>query len=153
MDMTLRILGRDERYRGVVRVQVPGIYPKGSPLPAHMARLVEPAAEALARVYQEIVAEGGHLYISDMFRSAEMQQKAHEDWKAGRKTAYSPPACGSVHESGRAIDTDALDTGIAHKLLLELLNRHGLANNHATLTGPECWHSHDRHERWERERK
>lgn len=153
MDMSLRILGRDEKYRGVVRVQVPGIYPKGSPLPAHMARLVEPAAEALARVYRDIVAEGGHLYISDMFRSAEMQQRAHEDWKAGRKTAYSPPACGSVHESGRAIDIDAFDTGIGHRRVREILRRHGWVNIVATLTGPECWHYEFREERWERYRK
>jgi hypothetical protein len=97
--MTLEVLEEDRRYRGVHKVRVPGIYGrKGNPLPARMSRLVLPAAQALQRVYERVVAEDGHLYVSDMFRSAVEQQRAHEDWKTGRKSAYSPPSCGSVHD-------------------------------------------------------
>ena len=63
-------------------------------------------------MFGDVVNEGGHLYLSDMFRSAVQQQKAHEDWKSGRKSAFSPPSCSSVHEAARAIDIDAFDTAI-----------------------------------------
>ena len=149
MEMKCEIVGKDTKFKGVVNVRVPGIYPRGEPLPKHMAKLVQAAAEALARVYEDIVKEGGHLFISDMFRSAEMQQKAYEDYKMGRKTDYSPPACGSVHESGRAIDIDAFDTGIGHKRVREILNRHGWVNIVKTLTGSECWHYEFREDKWE----
>lgn len=141
MDMKLETLEGDPQLKDVVVVRVPGIYgTKGDPLPRRMARLVRPAALALQKVYDDVVSEGGHLFLSDMFRSAADQQKAHEDWKTGRKTAFSPPAGGSVHESGRAIDIDAFDTGIGHKRVRELLNRHGWVCIVETLTGAECWH-------------
>ncbi len=148
MKMGLHILGKDEQLKGVVKVELPGIYPKGDPLPEHMAKLVEEAAVGLAKVYEQIVEEGGHLYISDMLRSAAMQQKAHEDWKSGRKSSYSPPACSSVHESGRAIDIDPFDTGIGHKRVREILNANGWTNIVPTLTGKECWHYEFRGKKW-----
>lgn len=151
MDMKLEILEADSRLTAVVRVRVPGIYGrKGKPLPQRMAKLVPAAAKALQRVYRDVVREGGHLYLSDMFRSATEQQKAHEDWKSGRKSAYSPPSCGSVHEAARAIDIDAFDTGIGHKRVREILNRHGWVNIVETLTGAECWHYEFRGQTWER---
>src|SRR5688500_8676980 len=116
MDQTLEIVEQDPKLKDVWKVRVPGIYgKKGDPLPARMARLVLPAAQSLQQVYRQVVAEGGRLFISDMFRSAADQQRAHEDWKSGRKSAYSPPSCSSVHEAGRAIDIDAFDTVIGHK--------------------------------------
>ncbi|MFH1963492.1 MAG: peptidoglycan-binding protein [bacterium] len=153
MKMRLQILGDDEKFKGVVKVEVPGIYPKDSPLPAYMAKLVKEAAEALKKVYEQVVEKGGHLYISDMFRSAEMQQKSHEDWKMGRKSSFSPPACQGVHESGRAMDIDAFDTGIGHKQVREILNQNGWTNIVETLTGSECWHYEFRGEKWENYRK
>lgn len=152
--MKCRLLEADKKYKGVVAVEVPGIYGRrGDPLPKSMARLVRPAAQALARAYKDIVAEGGHLYISDMFRTAAQQQKAHEDWKTGRKTAFSPPAGGSVHEGARAIDIDAFDTGIGHKRVREILNSHGWVNIVDTLSGPECWHYEFRGDKWEQVRQ
>lgn len=153
MKMELQILGREPKFKGVVRVSVPGTYPKGKPLPASMSKLVEEAAISLKKVYEEVVKAGGHLYISDMFRSAIMQQKAHEDWKMGRKSSYSPPACSSVHEAGRAIDIDAYDTGIGHKKVREILNANGWTNIVETLTGSECWHYEFRSKKWEEYRK
>jgi hypothetical protein len=151
MKQTVEILQNDERLSGVVKLRVPGIYgaTKGQPLPRRMARLVRPAARALRKAYRDIVREGGHLYISDMFRSARQQKKAHEDWKSGRKSAFSPPACSSVHEAARAVDIDAFDTGIGHKRVREILNAHGWVNIVETLTGKECWHYEYRGKRWE----
>lgn len=150
MEGKCEVVGEEPRLKGVVRVRVPGIYgKKGKPLPVRMAKLVRPAAQALQRVFEDVLKEGGHLYISDMFRAAVDQQKAHEDWKTGRKTAYSPPSCSSVHEAGRAIDIDAFDTGIGHARVRAILKKHGWTNIVETLTGAECWHYEFREERWE----
>ena len=150
MNQEVEILGDEGKLKGVVKIRVPGIYgKKGDPLPQRMAKLVKPAAQALQQVYKDIVAEGGHLFISDMFRSFAEQQKAHEDWKSGRKSAFSPPACNSVHESGRAMDIDAFDTVIGHKRVREILIKHGWVNIVQTLTGNECWHYEFREEKWE----
>jgi peptidoglycan hydrolase-like protein with peptidoglycan-binding domain len=151
MEMKCEILEEERTLKGVVNVLVPAIYgKKGDPLPKRMAKLVRPAAEALQRVYQDITNEGGHLYISDMFRAADEQQKAYEDYMSGRKSAYSPPSCSGVHEAARAIDIDAFDTGIGHKRVREILNQHGWVNIVETLTGAECWHYEFREDRWER---
>ena len=150
MNQEVEILDDDGKLKGVVKIRVPSIYgKKGDPLPQRMAKLVKPAAQALQRVYKDVVAEGGHLYISDMFRSFAEQQKAHEDWKTGRKSAFSPPACNSVHESARAMDIDAFDTGIGHKRVRQILNKHGWVNIVQTLTGDECWHYEFRETKWE----
>jgi peptidoglycan hydrolase-like protein with peptidoglycan-binding domain len=154
MEMKCEILEDDPNLQGVVKVRVPGIYGvKGNPLPGRMAKLVKPAALALQKVYADIVATGGHLYISDMFRSAEEQQKAHEDWKMGRKADYSPPSCSSVHEAARAMDIDAFDTRIGHRRVREILNKHGWVNIVDTLTDSECWHYEFREARWEAYKK
>ncbi len=93
MEMKVEIVEEDPKLHGVVIVRVPGIYgTKGNPLPKGMSRLTRGAAEALQRVFEDVLNEGGHLYLSDMFRSAVQQQKAHEDWKSGRKSAFSPPS-------------------------------------------------------------
>lgn len=150
MEMICEILGEDEKFKNVVKVRVPGIYGrKGNPLPKRMSKLVRPSAEALQNIYNQIVMGGGHLYISDMFRNAAEQQKAHEDWKTGRKPDFSPPSCGSVHEAARAIDIDAFDTGIGHKRVREILNANGWINIVDTLTGSECWHYEFREKKWE----
>jgi hypothetical protein len=154
MEMKCEILEADDKLKGVVNVRVPGIYGrKGDPLPKRMARLVRLAAGALQKVYRDVANEGRHLFISDMFRSAAEQQKAHEDWKSDRKSAFSPPPCASVHEAARAIDIDAFDTGVGHKRVREILNQHGWVNIVDTLTGPECWHYEFRGDKWENYKK
>lgn len=154
MKMRCEIVQEDPRLNGVVKVRVPGIYGrKGDPLPMRMCRLVLPAAQALDRVFQSVAAEGGHLYVSDMFRSAKEQQKAHEDWKTGRKSAFSPPSCSSVHEAARAVDIDPFDTGIGHARVRQILNQEGWIHIVETLTGAECWHYEFRQEKWEDFRK
>lgn len=150
MNQTVELIEADDRLNGVWKVKVPGIYGrKGDPLPARLSKLVRPAADSLRKVFELVTAEGGHLYISDMFRSAADQQRAHEDWKSGRKSAYSPPSCSSVHEAGRAIDIDAFDTGIGHKRVREILKSCGWVEITDSLTGAECWHYEFREARWE----
>lgn len=150
VEMRCKIIGPNPSYNGVVDVEVPGIYgQKGNPLPKRMSKLVREAAEALDKVFQDIDHEGGHLFLSDMFRSAEEQEQAHNDYLTGRKSAYSPPSCGSVHEAARAIDIDAFDTGIGHRRVREILNKHGWVNIVETLTGSECWHYEFRGDKWQ----
>jgi hypothetical protein len=131
----------DPSLTGVWFVKLPGCYPpRGNPLPQRMARLVEPAANALALALKEINESGGTLYCSDCYRSTEDQAKAHMDYVTHRKSAYSPPAGGSMHEAARAIDIDVGNTliGLAKtKVILRKYGWIGIAD-----TGSECWH-HD----------
>ena len=57
-------------------------------------------------LFQEIEKRGGCFRLSDCYRDAAMQAQAHQDYVTGRKKAYSPPAGGSMHQAGRAIDLD-----------------------------------------------
>jgi hypothetical protein len=152
--MRCKIKRDDPDFNDVVIVQVPSIYKNYSAyLPERMAKMVRSAAEALDKVYEEIVEAGGHLYLSDMFRSAEEQDKAHQDFITGRKTAFSPPACGSVHESGRAIDIDIGNTVIGHRRVRQILNKHGWTNIVDSLTADESWHYEFREEKYEEIRR
>lgn len=133
----------EKKYRDVWLVEVPSFYcsPKGSkPLPPRMALLYKPAALALDAAMIEIAAAGGHLFITDMFRSREDQEKAHQDYLSGRKKAYSPPPGGSMHEAGRAIDIDPDDTIIGLAKVKTILAKHGWIG--IADKGSECWH-HD----------
>ena len=91
----------------LVPVTIKGIYPtKDGLLPPKMARLAPDAAAALEAVRKDIEARGGCFRLSDCYRDSAMQARAHQDYVTGRKKAYSPPAGGSMHEAGRAIDLD-----------------------------------------------
>lgn len=94
----------------LVPIKVLSIYPlkseKKGPLPKNMAYLTPDAARALEAAAREFEQMGCCFRLSDAYRSTAMQAKAHEDWRTGRKKAYSPPAGGSFHEAGRAIDID-----------------------------------------------
>jgi hypothetical protein len=149
MEMTCEILQPVDGLNGVVQVRVPGIYPRGGPMPERMAKLVQKAALSLQDVYKDVVNEGGHLYLSDCFRTAAAQRKAHLDYLSGRKSSYSPDTCSSVHEAARAIDIDAFDTGIGHARVRAILNAHGWSNITDSLTGTECWHYEFRGKRWQ----
>lgn len=90
----------------LVEVKIKSSY-KGVPylrMPA--AQMTPDAAASLAKVVAELEAAGGLVRVSDMFRTRAQQVAAHNDWRTGRKKAYSPPAGGSMHEAGRAIDLD-----------------------------------------------
>jgi len=138
--MKVVIMGDEPGFTGVKRVQLPGIYPKGSPLPERMSLLCTTAALSIARACRHILDEGGSLFLSDCFRSRNEQLKAHKDWLEGRKTAYSPPPGFSVHEAARAIDIDTADTIIGHGKVREILVEHGWTPITSRLYGAESWH-------------
>lgn len=75
-------------------------------LPARMAKAAPDMAKALDDLSDKIEAKGGKVILSDLFRSYDMQFQAHLDFVQKRKTAYSPPPGGSLHEAGRAFDID-----------------------------------------------
>jgi hypothetical protein len=92
----------------LVPVNLPSIYNQ-QPLPARMARASKDFAIALA----DLSAKLPNLRWSDLFRSYEMQKQANLDYLQGRKKAFSPPAGGSLHEAGRAMDIDLSTTGMS----------------------------------------
>ena len=92
----------------LVSVNLPSIY-NNQPLPARMARAAKDFAAALAQLSSQLP----NLRWSDLFRSYEMQKAANEDYLQGRKKAFSPPAGGSLHEAGRAMDIDLSTTGMS----------------------------------------
>lgn len=79
---------------------------KRLPLPKRMAQCTPDTQRALIEIGKAVEKEKGHLFLSDLFRSYEMQLQSHLDWKSGRKKAFSPPPGGSMHEAGRAFDLD-----------------------------------------------
>ncbi|MEO6392852.1 MAG: D-alanyl-D-alanine carboxypeptidase family protein [Pyrinomonadaceae bacterium] len=91
----------------LTHLSIKSIYPtKDGLLPARMAQMTPDAAAALDAVRAEVERRGGCFRVSDMYRDAAMQARAHQDYVSGRKKAYSPPAGGSMHQAGRAIDLD-----------------------------------------------
>jgi len=79
---------------------------KRLPLPSRMAQCTPDTQAALIAIGKAVEKKGGHLYLSDLFRSYEMQLQSHLDFKSGKKKAFSPPPGGSMHEAGRAFDLD-----------------------------------------------
>jgi hypothetical protein len=92
----------------LVPVNLPSIY-NNQPLPARMALASKDFSVALA----QLSAQLPNLRWSDLFRSYEMQKQANLDYLQGRKKAFSPPAGGSLHEAGRAMDIDLSTTGMS----------------------------------------
>ncbi|MDB4567460.1 D-alanyl-D-alanine carboxypeptidase family protein [Pseudomonadales bacterium] len=108
----------------LVRIKTPSIY--DCDLPKRMAWLTEDAYEGLIAVREDIRAKGGALYLSDAFRSAQAQMKAHIDYLWGNnkrdeadllirewfpdgyvpraKRAFSPMPGAGLHQAGRAVD-------------------------------------------------
>ena len=120
--MKLEILEEDKQYNGVVNVYVPALVDKDgkyTALSSGRAKLTRPAAESLQKVFQEIGREGGKLFITDMFRSAELQQQLYE-----RGATVAKPGS-SIHETALAIDVDISDLGIPNSRFVEIMRKHG----------------------------
>jgi D-alanyl-D-alanine dipeptidase len=134
-------------------ITIPSIYPTNGPrkpLPEHMARATPDMIDAIQNVGAALEAAGGKLYLSDLFRSYEMQLKSHMDWKNKKKKAFSPPPGGSLHEAGRAMDLDLESLGMTLKDFWVIAREHGLSPIIKTPTAgvSESWHfdcrgSHD----------
>jgi hypothetical protein len=124
---------------------VPGIYGKGDRLPERMANLVPAAAVSLNEVYEEIVKKGGHLFLSDT-RSAEDQQRAHNDYiQEGRTRTAHHPARVSTKPPARSISMRS--TRASGRMHRRILNDHGWVNIVDLLTASECWHHEFREDR------
>jgi hypothetical protein len=96
----------------LVPIVIPSIYNGNGPLPAHLAQCTPDTAAAILAVAADLTVLGFELRLSDLFRSRDAQQQAHEDFVQKRKTAFSPPAGQSMHEAGRAIDIDLSSIGV-----------------------------------------
>ena len=133
----------------LVDINIASIYNHG-PLPSRMAKCAPDMAAALSGLVADLRGLGRELRLSDMFRSREMQRQAHADYVEGRKTAYSPPAGGSMHEAGRAMDIDLTSIGVPLAKFWEIASAHGFSPiiDAPLSTRSEAWHfdcrgSHD----------
>lgn len=120
-------------------------------LPQRMAHCTPDMKAAIRRVSEELKKRGGNLYLSDLFRSYDMQLQSHLDFVNKKKSAFSPPPGGSMHEAGRALDLDldALDISLAD--FWPIAKENGLFPivSRPDSTLKESWHfdcrgSHDR---------
>jgi hypothetical protein len=108
----------------LIPITVASIYNHAA-LPARMAKCTPDTAVALQGVVDDLRARGHDLRLSDLFRSYEMQRQAHLDFVEKRKTAFSPPAGGSMHEAGRAMDIDLSSMGVTLKEFWAIADAHG----------------------------
>jgi len=93
----------------LVRPEITSIYKRDgelTPLPQRMAHCTPDTKKAMYGIRAALEGRGGAFLLSDLFRSYDMQRQAHEDFVTGKKTAFSPPPGGSMHEAGRAFDID-----------------------------------------------
>ena len=60
--------------------------------------------EALIQLDAAVTAQKGTLYITDLTRTWELQQKRRDDYVSKVKPAYAAVPGGSYHQAGRAVD-------------------------------------------------
>lgn len=105
---------------------------------------------ALLRIERDVKAARGVFQLSDLYRTYEMQLQAHMDYVSRKKSAFSPPPGGSMHESGRAFDVDVAALGMTLEAFWKIAARHGVVPiiDRPSTSIKECWHfecrgSHD----------
>lgn len=115
---------------------------KRLPLPKRMAQCTPDTHQALIAIGKAVEKKSGKLYLSDLFRSYEMQLQSHLDWKSGRKKAFSPPPGGSMHEAGRAFDLDLDNLKIKLADFWEIAKKFGVFPiiDKPTAGKSESWH-------------
>jgi hypothetical protein len=111
-------------------------------LPRRMARCPPDMKASIRALGGAVSAKGGSLYLSDLFRSHEMQLQAYLDYASGKKSAFSPPPGGSLHEAGRALDLDLKAVKMPLAALWELTAAAGLTPIIPRADGKasEAWH-------------
>lgn len=129
----------------LVPISWPSIYFSGttrSNLPKRMAKCTPDMKEAIEKAGPALAGKGGTLFLSDLFRSYEMQKDAHNDFVTGKKSAFSPPPGGSFHEAGRAFDLDLGALKITLKDFWALVKPLGLVPiiDAPTPSKSEAWH-------------
>lgn len=133
----------------LVNIDILSIYTKHGErimLPARMARCTPDTHTAIISIAEDVRSAGGKLYLSDLFRSYDMQLQAHMDWQTGKKRAYSPPPGGSLHEAGRAFDISLDDLGIPLARFWEIASAHGVKPviDNPDRYASEAWHFESR---------
>ena len=111
------------------QIAIPSIYMKNGirlPLPARMAQCTPDTLSAIQGISVDVAKAGGVLYLSDLFRSYDMQLQSHLDYVTGKKKAFSPPPGGSLHEAGRAFDLDLGNLKMPLERFWPIANRHGV---------------------------
>ena len=73
-------------------------------LPPRMAKCTPDTKKGVFAIRDALAAKGIDLFLSDMFRSHDMQLQAHIE--NAKKGVFSPLPGGSMHEAGRAFDLD-----------------------------------------------
>ena len=132
----------------LVLIEIPSIYPTNVPkwqrknLPARFAQCTPDTKWAIGQIVPALSQIGGELYLSDMFRSYEMQFQANNDYVTGKKKAYSPPPGGSMHESGRAFDLALGDLGVTLRAFWDIAGPLGVLPiiERADSRLSEAWH-------------
>jgi len=112
------------------------------PLPKRMAVAPPDVVAALAGLEADLANAGGKLALSDLFRSYDMQLASYMDYKSGKKTAFSPPPGGSLHEGGRAIDLSLDDLNMPLKKFWPIAAKRGFTPIISTPDSgaSESWH-------------
>jgi hypothetical protein len=59
---------------------------------------------ALLKLNDKVKENKGELYITELSRTWEMQDRARKEFLTGKKAAYVSPPGGSFHQAGRAVD-------------------------------------------------
>jgi zinc D-Ala-D-Ala carboxypeptidase len=96
------------------------------PLPKRMALCAPDMEAAIRTISAQLALQGGRLFLSDLFRSFDMQLQSHMDFVKGKKTAFSPAPGGSLHEAGRALDLDLDSLGVKLSDFWEIARPKGL---------------------------
>lgn len=111
-------------------------------LPKKMARCTPDMEKAIHAAGAALEARGGHLYLSDLFRSYDMQYQSHMDWVNKKKKAFSPAPGGSLHEAGRAFDLDLENIKISLADFWDIAKDVGLSPiiDKPTAGVSESWH-------------
>jgi hypothetical protein len=109
-----------------------------------MAQCTPDTRTAVLDLRTELADRGVKLFLSDMFRSFDMQLQAHIE--NAKKGVFSPRPGGSLHEAGRAFDLDL--TALLAGNILKLADFWEIAKGHGVVpiigepkpTTSEAWH-------------
>ncbi len=129
----------------LVKINILSIYKRQGQrvlLPGPMNQCTADTKKALFDIKADLEKSGGKLYLSDLFRTYDMQKQAYLDYATGKKKAYSPPPGGSLHEAGRAFDLDLATLKISLADFWELAKKHGLSPiiDQPNPRASEAWH-------------
>lgn len=137
----------------LVPIEIASIYFKNGLrvfLPERFAHCTPDTQAALLQIGHDVEERGGKFYLSDLFRSHDMQQQAHMDFVTGKKSAFSPAPVGSMHEAGRGFDIDLSAIKMPLKDFWEIAAQYGVMPiiKKPDSQASEAWHfdcrgSHD----------